>query len=200
MCVFIPSPIRVGTLLIEVPGTPIGASFFNLNWNLLGRIVWTEPRRNPSLNTGLELSSYHCTIRQIIFLGHPVGIWYYVLVGYCLVIFCKCGRGWVGSLVNHSSRVESRISIRLYQDCHSSTTFYWVHRLGMPYHPILYPMYILPKYDVAEIKTLSWLIFEEQYCILEFARASHAWNSGSCGGIPNRTLQMHHKKCPLTFK
>ena len=28
MCVFIPSPVRVGTLLMEVPGTPIGASFF----------------------------------------------------------------------------------------------------------------------------------------------------------------------------
>ena len=26
--VFIPSPVRVGTLLSEVPGTPIGASFF----------------------------------------------------------------------------------------------------------------------------------------------------------------------------
>ena len=28
VCVFIPSPVRVGTLLMEVPGTPIGASFF----------------------------------------------------------------------------------------------------------------------------------------------------------------------------
>ena len=28
VCVFIPSPVRVGTLLSEVPGTPIGASFF----------------------------------------------------------------------------------------------------------------------------------------------------------------------------
>ena len=28
MYVFIPSPVRVGTLLMEVPGTPIGASFF----------------------------------------------------------------------------------------------------------------------------------------------------------------------------
>ena len=27
-CVFIPSPVKVGTLLSEVPGTPIGASFF----------------------------------------------------------------------------------------------------------------------------------------------------------------------------
>ena len=27
VCVFIPSPIRVGTLLIDVPRTPIGASF-----------------------------------------------------------------------------------------------------------------------------------------------------------------------------
>ena len=27
-CVFIPLPVRVGTLLSEVPGTPIGASFF----------------------------------------------------------------------------------------------------------------------------------------------------------------------------
>ena len=30
VCVFIPSPVRVGTLLSEVPGTPIGASFFEL--------------------------------------------------------------------------------------------------------------------------------------------------------------------------
>ena len=29
VCVFIPSPIRVGTLLMEVPGTPIWASFFD---------------------------------------------------------------------------------------------------------------------------------------------------------------------------
>ena len=28
MYVFIPSPVRVGTLLLEVPGTPNGASFF----------------------------------------------------------------------------------------------------------------------------------------------------------------------------
>ena len=28
VCVFIPSPVRVGTLLMEVPGTPIEASFF----------------------------------------------------------------------------------------------------------------------------------------------------------------------------
>ena len=27
VCVFIPSPVRVGTLLMEVPGTPIGAIF-----------------------------------------------------------------------------------------------------------------------------------------------------------------------------
>ena len=33
VCVFIPSPVRVGTLLLEVPGTPIGASFFR---------IWTE--------------------------------------------------------------------------------------------------------------------------------------------------------------
>ena len=30
VCVFIPSPVRVGTLLLEVPGTPIGASFFRI--------------------------------------------------------------------------------------------------------------------------------------------------------------------------
>ena len=28
VCVFIPSPVRVGTLLMEVPGTPNGASLF----------------------------------------------------------------------------------------------------------------------------------------------------------------------------
>ena len=28
VCVFILSPVRVGTLLMEVPGTPIGASFY----------------------------------------------------------------------------------------------------------------------------------------------------------------------------
>ena len=30
VCVFIPSPVRLGTLLSEVPGTPIGASFFRI--------------------------------------------------------------------------------------------------------------------------------------------------------------------------
>ena len=46
MCVFIPSPVRVGTLLMEVPGTPLGASFLKLDWNLLGRIVRTQPNMN----------------------------------------------------------------------------------------------------------------------------------------------------------
>ena len=36
VCVFIPSPVRVGTLLLEVHW---GFIFSNLNWNLLGRIV-----------------------------------------------------------------------------------------------------------------------------------------------------------------
>ena len=47
--VFIPSPVRVSTLLMdmEVPGTPIGASFFfNLNCNLLGSIVQTQTNMN----------------------------------------------------------------------------------------------------------------------------------------------------------
>ena len=29
MCVFIPSPVRVGTLLMKVPETSIGAAFFS---------------------------------------------------------------------------------------------------------------------------------------------------------------------------
>ena len=37
MCVFIPSPIRVGTLLMEVPGTPIGASFFEFDLKPTGK-------------------------------------------------------------------------------------------------------------------------------------------------------------------
>ena len=63
VCVFmfIPSPIRVGTLLMEVPGTPIWASFFHFELKPTGRnsadptqhkfqhhIV--QARRNPSLN------------------------------------------------------------------------------------------------------------------------------------------------------
>ena len=28
VCVFIPSPVKVGTILMEVPGTPIWAFFF----------------------------------------------------------------------------------------------------------------------------------------------------------------------------
>ena len=36
-CVFIPSPIRVGTLLMEVPGTPIGASFFEFELKPTGK-------------------------------------------------------------------------------------------------------------------------------------------------------------------
>ena len=35
MCVFIPSPIRVGTLLI--PGTPIGATFFEFELTPMGK-------------------------------------------------------------------------------------------------------------------------------------------------------------------
>ena len=37
VCVFIPSPVRVGTLLMEVPGTPIGASFFKLELKPTGK-------------------------------------------------------------------------------------------------------------------------------------------------------------------
>ena len=36
-CVFIPSPVRVGTLLMEVPGTPIGASFFEFELKPAGK-------------------------------------------------------------------------------------------------------------------------------------------------------------------
>ena len=47
VCVWgIPSPVRVGTLLMGVPGTPIGAFYSNLNRNLLGRIVRTQPNMN----------------------------------------------------------------------------------------------------------------------------------------------------------
>ncbi len=37
VCVFIPSPVRVGTLLMEVPGTPIGASFFEFELKPTGK-------------------------------------------------------------------------------------------------------------------------------------------------------------------
>ena len=37
VCVFIPSPIRVGTLLLEVPGTPFGASFFEFELKPTGK-------------------------------------------------------------------------------------------------------------------------------------------------------------------
>ena len=33
----IPSPVRVGTLLMEVPGTPIGASFFEFELKPTGK-------------------------------------------------------------------------------------------------------------------------------------------------------------------
>ena len=37
VCVFIPSPVRVGTLLMEVPGTQIGASFFEFELKPTGK-------------------------------------------------------------------------------------------------------------------------------------------------------------------
>ena len=37
LCVFIPSPVRVGTLLMEVPGTPIRASFFEFELKPTGK-------------------------------------------------------------------------------------------------------------------------------------------------------------------
>ena len=37
VCVFIPSPVRVGSLLMEVPGTPIGASFFEFELKPTGK-------------------------------------------------------------------------------------------------------------------------------------------------------------------
>ena len=37
MCVFHPSPVRMGTLLMEVPGTPIGASFFEFELKPTGK-------------------------------------------------------------------------------------------------------------------------------------------------------------------
>ena len=37
VCVFIPSPVRVGTLLMEVPWTPIGASFFEFELKPTGK-------------------------------------------------------------------------------------------------------------------------------------------------------------------
>ena len=36
-CVFIPSPVRVGTLLSEVPGTPFGGSFFEFELKPTGK-------------------------------------------------------------------------------------------------------------------------------------------------------------------
>ena len=37
VCMFIPSPVRVDTLLMEVPGTPIGASFFEFELKPTGK-------------------------------------------------------------------------------------------------------------------------------------------------------------------
>ena len=37
VCVFIPSPVKVGTLLMEVPGTPIVASFFKFELKPTGK-------------------------------------------------------------------------------------------------------------------------------------------------------------------
>ena len=39
ICVFIPSPFRVGTLLMEVPGNPIGASFFEFELKPTGKDI-----------------------------------------------------------------------------------------------------------------------------------------------------------------
>ena len=39
VCVFIPSPVRVGTLLMEVPETPIGASFFEFELKPTGKDI-----------------------------------------------------------------------------------------------------------------------------------------------------------------
>ena len=40
VCVFIPSPVRGGTLLMEVPGTPIGASFFDFELKPTGKDLY----------------------------------------------------------------------------------------------------------------------------------------------------------------
>ena len=58
VCVFIPSPVRVGTLLSEVPGTPFGASFFEFELKPTGKdsayqtqhefkhqIVWADKKK-----------------------------------------------------------------------------------------------------------------------------------------------------------
>ena len=44
VCVFIPSSVRVGTLLIEVPGTPIGASFFEFELKPTGKDSADQPQ------------------------------------------------------------------------------------------------------------------------------------------------------------
>ena len=41
--VFIPSPVSVGTLLMEIPGTPIGASFFEIKLKPTGKYS-VDPR------------------------------------------------------------------------------------------------------------------------------------------------------------
>ena len=67
---FIPSPVRVGTLLSEVPGTPIGASFFEFELKPTGNDSADQTqhefqhhilqaRRIPSLNTGLQPLRHH---------------------------------------------------------------------------------------------------------------------------------------------
>ena len=67
VCVFIHSPVRVGTLLMGVPWTPTGASFFEFELKSTGKDSadptqheFQHYRRNPSLNTGLEWSANHC--------------------------------------------------------------------------------------------------------------------------------------------
>ena len=37
VCVFVPSPVRAGTLLMEVPGTQIAASFFEFELKAIGK-------------------------------------------------------------------------------------------------------------------------------------------------------------------
>ena len=38
VCVFVPSPDREGTLLMEVPGTPVGASFLEFELKPNGKV------------------------------------------------------------------------------------------------------------------------------------------------------------------
>ena len=63
VCVFIPSPVKVGTLLMEVPGTPIGASFFEFVLKPNGKDSGDPPNLN-FITTNYRPGGLHLNIFQ----------------------------------------------------------------------------------------------------------------------------------------